>query len=123
MYIITVPRSLFNPYCLIYASLQSALNNSDPILRCAAAEALGRMAQVVDEPAYVAQIAQSIFAKIQGSRDAVSRTGHSIALGCLHRYVGGMGAGQHTQTSVSILLALAQDMTSSIVQVLLFPGL
>lgn len=98
---------------------QSALNNSDPILRCAAAEALGRMAQVVDEPAYVAQIAQSIFAKIQGSRDAVSRTGHSIALGCLHRYVGGMGAGQHTQTSVSILLALAQDMSSSIVQVLL----
>ena len=75
------------------------------------------MAQVVDEPAYVAQIAQSIFAKIQGSRDAVSRTGHSIALGCLHRYVGGMGAGQHTQTSVSILLALAQDMSSSIVQV------
>ena len=70
------------------------------------------MAQVVDEPAYVAQIAQSIFAKIQGSRDAVS-----IALGCLHRYVGGMGAGQHTQTSVSILLALAQDMSSSIVQV------
>ena len=41
----------------------------------------------------------------------------SIALGCLHRYVGGMGAGQHTQTSVSILLALAQDMSSSIVQV------
>lgn len=75
------------------------------------------MAQVVDEPAYVAQIAQGIFAKIQGSRDAVSRTGHSIALGCLHRYVGGMGAGQHTQTSVSILLALAQDMSSSIVQV------
>ena len=94
------------------------MNNSDPILRCAAAEALGRMAQVVDEPAYVAQIAQSIFAKIQGSRDAVSRTGHSIALGCLHRYVGGMGAGQHTQTSVSILLALAQDMSSSIVQVI-----
>jgi hypothetical protein len=77
------------------------------------------MAQVVDEPAYVAQIAQSIFAKIQGSRDAVSRTGHSIALGCLHRYVGGMGAGQHTQTSVSILLALAQDMSSSVVQVTL----
>ncbi len=103
--------------------LQSALNNLDPILRCAAAEALGRMAQVVDEPAYVAQIAQSIFAKIQGSRDAVSRTGHSIALGCLHRYVGGMGAGQHTQTSVSILLALAQDMSSSIVQVMLKYGL
>ena len=47
----------------------------------------------------------------------VTRTGHSLALGCLHRYVGGMGSGQHLNTSVSILLALAQDTTSPVVQV------
>lgn len=38
-------------------------------------------------------------------------------LGCLHRYVGGMGSSQHLNTSVSILLALAQDTTSPVVQV------
>ena len=51
------------------------------------------------------------------NRDVVSRTGHSLALGCLHRYVGGLGSSQHLHTSVSILLALAQDVASPQVQV------
>ncbi|ESO02529.1 hypothetical protein HELRODRAFT_155831 [Helobdella robusta] len=54
---------------------------------------------------------------LKTARDVVTRTGHSLALGCLHRYVGGMGAGQHLNTSVSILLALAQDQSSPVVQV------
>lgn len=56
--------------------------------------------------------------RLKSARDAASRTGHSLALGCLHRYVGGMGTGQHLNTSVSILLALAQDINAPIVQVL-----
>ena len=55
--------------------------------------------------------------RLKSARDVVSRTGHSLALGCLHRYVGGMGSGQHLNTSVSILLALAQDSNSPVVQV------
>ena len=55
--------------------------------------------------------------RLKSARDVVSRTGHSLALGCLHRYVGGMGSGQHLNTSVSILLALAQDFNSPVVQV------
>ena len=55
--------------------------------------------------------------RLKTARDVVSRTGNSLALGCLHRYVGGMGAGQHLNTSVSILLALAQDSNSPTVQV------
>ena len=55
--------------------------------------------------------------RLKSARDVVTRTGHSLALGCLHRYVGGMGSGHHLSTSVSILLALAQDSTSPIVQV------
>lgn len=54
--------------------------------------------------------------RLKSARDVVSRTGHSLALGCVHRYVGGMGSGQHLNTSVSILLALAQDSTSPVVQ-------
>ena len=147
--------------------------STNPILRCAAGEALGRMSQVVGESKFVAEMAQysfdrysaqkfsvvaqlkrcslclsgveliwyvSILTKrqtifnafcvlktqlnsnlfyfrLKSARDVVTRTGHSLALGCLHRYVGGMGSGQHLNTSVSILLALAQDSTSPVVQV------
>ncbi|XP_078516049.1 HEAT repeat-containing protein 5B [Lissotriton helveticus] len=98
------------------ALVMGALDNSNPILRCAAGEALGRMAQVVGEATFIARMAQYSFDKLKSARDVVSRTGHSLALGCLHRYVGGIGSGQHLKTSVSILLALAQDGTSPEVQ-------
>ncbi|KAG8123478.1 hypothetical protein E2320_019060 [Naja naja] len=97
--------------------VMGALDNPNPILRCAAGEALGRMAQVVGEATFIARMAQYSFDKLKSARDVVSRTGHSLALGCLHRYVGGIGSGQHLKTSVSILLALAQDGTSPEVQV------
>ena len=73
--------------------------------------------QVVADPRFVAEMAQSSFDHLKVARDVVNRTGHSLALGCLHRYVGGLGSGQHLNTSVSILLALAQDTTSPDVQV------
>ncbi|XP_076062392.1 HEAT repeat-containing protein 5B isoform X2 [Oratosquilla oratoria] len=93
------------------------LTHPSPVLRCASGEAIGRMAQVVGDPRFVAEMAQNSFDKLKSARDAVSRTGHSLALGCLHRYVGGMGSGQHLSTSISILLALAKDSTSPLVQV------
>lgn len=95
----------------------SSLTSGNPILRCAAGESLGRMAQVVGDPRFTAELAQTSFDRLKSARDVASRTGHSLALGCLHRYVGGMGSSQHLNTSVSILLALAQDSTSPVVQV------
>lgn len=93
------------------------LTSANPILRCAAAEALGRLAQVVGDSRITAELAQNSFNNLKSARDVVTRTGHSLALGCLHRYVGGMGSSQHLNTSVSILLALAQDGSSPVVQV------
>ena len=95
------------------------MTHSNPILRNAAGEAIGRLAQVVGDSKFVAECAQNSFDKLKSARDATSRTGHSLALGSLHHYVGSMGSGQHLNTSVSILLALAQDLTSPIVQVIL----
>lgn len=40
-----------------------ALDNPNPILRCAAGEALGRMAQVVGEATFIARMAQHSFDK------------------------------------------------------------
>ncbi|XP_058806084.1 HEAT repeat-containing protein 5B isoform X2 [Phymastichus coffea] len=95
----------------------SALVSSNAILRWAAGEAVGRMAQVVSDAKFTAEMAQTSFDRLKSARDVVSRTGHSLALGCLHKYVGGMGSSQHLNTSVSILLALAQDNSSPVVQV------
>ncbi|XP_012940846.1 HEAT repeat-containing protein 5B [Aplysia californica] len=100
-----------------FSLIMDAMSSSNPILRCAAGEALGRMAQVVGDSKFIAEMAQHSFDKLKSARDVVSRTGHSLALGCLHRYVGGMGSNQHLNTSVSILLALAQDFNSPVVQV------
>lgn len=100
-----------------FSLIMDAMSSNNPILRCAAGEALGRMAQVVGDSKFIAEMAQYSFDKLKSARDVVSRTGHSLALGCLHRYVGGMGSNQHLNTSVSILLALAQDFNSPVVQV------
>ncbi|XP_018322639.1 HEAT repeat-containing protein 5B isoform X2 [Agrilus planipennis] len=99
------------------ALIVGALTSSNPILRCASGEAVGRMAQVVSDSRFTAELAQNSFDKLKTARDVASRTGHSLALGCLHRYVGSMGSSQHLNTSVSILLALSQDTTSPVVQV------
>lgn len=97
--------------------IMSALTSPNAILRCSAGESVGRLAQVVGDSRLTGELAQSSFDRLKQARDVASRTGHSLALGCLHRYVGGMGSTQYLNTSVSILLALAQDSTSPIVQV------
>ena len=43
--------------------LQDAMSSSNPILRCAAGEALGRMAQVVGDTKFIAEMAQHSFDK------------------------------------------------------------
>lgn len=95
----------------------NGLISPNPIIRCAAGETLGRIAQVVGDSRFTAELAQTSFDRLKSARDVVTRTGHSLALGCLHRCVGGMGSSQHLNTSVSILLALAQDSSSPVVQV------
>lgn len=45
------------------ALVMGALDNPNPILRCAAGEALGRMAQVVGEATFIGRMAQTSFDK------------------------------------------------------------
>ena len=81
------------------------------------------MAQVVNNPKFVAQMAQGSFEKCQKIPDAMVRTGHALALGCLYRYFECMESGQHLRNIVSILTALAKDHSSSLVQVCSLHGL
>ncbi|XP_006890037.1 PREDICTED: HEAT repeat-containing protein 5A-like isoform X1 [Elephantulus edwardii] len=92
--------------------VMGALESPNPLLRCAAAEAWARLAQVVDDGAFTAGLAQVSFDKLKSARDIVTRTGHSLALGSLHRYLGGVNSSQHLNSCVGILYTLSQDSTS-----------
>ncbi|XP_010709961.1 HEAT repeat-containing protein 5A isoform X3 [Meleagris gallopavo] len=94
----------------------SALESNNPLLRCAAAESWARLAQVVSDSAFTGGLAQVSFDKLKSARDVVSRTGHALALGCLYRYLGGIGSTQHLNACVGILYTLSQDSTSPDVQ-------
>lgn len=103
------------------------LSSPIPLLRAAAADTLGRLAQAVAVPKFVADMAQTAFSKIRDSRDVPNRcetttsipfrSGYALMLGCLHKYTGSLGSEQHLNTGVSVLLALAQEQSSPIVQV------
>ncbi|KAL1493305.1 hypothetical protein ABEB36_011384 [Hypothenemus hampei] len=99
------------------ASAALATQGGSVILRAAAAEILGRVARSIADPHFTVELIQASIERLKTARDASSRTGHSLALGALHRHVGGLGAARLMQTSVSILVALAQDRASAIVQV------
>uniref|UniRef100_F1SHF7 HEAT repeat containing 5A n=1 Tax=Sus scrofa TaxID=9823 RepID=F1SHF7_PIG len=100
----------------VLALLMGALESPNPLLRCAAAEAWARLAQVVNDGVFTAALAQVSFDKLKSARDAVTRTGHSLALGSLHRYLGGISSSQHLNSCVGILYTLSQDSTSPDVQ-------
>lgn len=101
---------------LVLTLVTGALESPNPLLRCAAAEAWARLAQVVDDGAFTAGLAQISFDKLKSARDVVTRTGHSLALGSLHRYLGGMSSSQHLNSCVGVLYTLSQDSTSPDVQ-------
>ncbi|GMR59554.1 hypothetical protein PMAYCL1PPCAC_29749 [Pristionchus mayeri] len=96
--------------------IMSALSSPSSIIRAVAAEALGRLAQAVNDPLFVASVAQQCFSVLQSSRDALTRSGGVLALGCIHRHVGSLGSGQHLNMGVKIALSLAQDTASPMVQ-------
>ncbi|XP_055352546.1 HEAT repeat-containing protein 5B-like isoform X2 [Paramacrobiotus metropolitanus] len=96
--------------------INTGIRSPSPMLRCAAGEALGRLAQVVNDRKFVADTVQRSFDMLRTSRDIISRTGHCMILGCLHRYVGAMASNQHLNSSVSILMALSEDINASVVQ-------
>ncbi|XP_066550138.1 HEAT repeat-containing protein 5A isoform X2 [Amia ocellicauda] len=98
------------------ALLTGALESANPQLRCAAAEGLSRLAQVANDAAFTVSVTQISFDKLKSARDVISRTGHSLALGSLYRYLGGISSGQHLNACVGILYTLSQDSTSPEVQ-------
>ena len=74
------------------ALVMGALDNPNPILRCAAGEALGRMAQVVGEATFIARMAQYSF-------DKYAPRPCSTLLGCSGLWSSSGGVGSEPEAS------------------------
>ncbi|XP_062863467.1 HEAT repeat-containing protein 5A [Trichomycterus rosablanca] len=96
--------------------LLGALESSNPLLRCVAAEGLARLVQVLNEPNFTVSLSLMSFEKLKAAREALTRTGHALLLGTLYRYLGGISSPQHLGACVGILFTLSQDSTSPEVQ-------
>lgn len=102
---------------LVVANIFGALNHSNPLIRYASAESIGRCVQIINDGKFLSEITQQCFEKLRTARDALTRTGFSLAIGSIHHYVVGMGSVQQLKTNISLLLALAEDHTSPSVQI------
>uniref|UniRef100_A0A8C1IEB6 HEAT repeat-containing protein 5A n=1 Tax=Cyprinus carpio TaxID=7962 RepID=A0A8C1IEB6_CYPCA len=96
--------------------LLGALEGPNPLLRCMAAEGLARLVQVLNDPNFTVSITLMSFDKLKTARDAITRTGHALALGAVYRYLGGISSPQYLSTCVGVLFTLSQDSTSPEVQ-------
>uniref|UniRef100_A0A8C1Q0K7 HEAT repeat-containing protein 5A n=1 Tax=Cyprinus carpio TaxID=7962 RepID=A0A8C1Q0K7_CYPCA len=96
--------------------LLGALEGSNPLLRCVAAEGLARLVQVLNDPNFTVSITLMSFDKLKMARDAITRTGHALALSAVYRYLSGISSPQYISACVGVLFTLSQDSTSPEVQ-------
>ncbi|XP_073682977.1 HEAT repeat-containing protein 5A isoform X1 [Garra rufa] len=96
--------------------LLGALEGSNPLLRCMAAEGLSRLVQVLNDPNFTISITLMSFDKLKTARDAITRTGHALALSAVYRYLSGISSPQFLSACVGVLFTLSQDSTSPEVQ-------
>ncbi|KPL97673.1 hypothetical protein QR98_0002980, partial [Sarcoptes scabiei] len=101
---------------LVLDQLFDVLNHPNILIRYSAAECLGRCVQTINDAKFLANVTQQCFEKLRTTRDALTRTGYSLAIGCIHHYVVGMGSIPHLKNNISLLLALAEDHSSPSVQ-------
>ncbi|TSW08333.1 HEAT repeat-containing protein 5A [Bagarius yarrelli] len=96
--------------------LLGALESSNTLLRCVAAEGLARFAQVLNDKNITASLGLMIFDKLKEARDAILRNGYALLLGALCRYQRGIYSPKHLSACVELLFTLSQDSSSPEVQ-------
>ncbi|KAG8794872.1 hypothetical protein FRC12_020730, partial [Ceratobasidium sp. 428] len=88
--------------------LQSAILSSDPVLRGAASEALGRLTALGNTNFLTSQI-KYLVDQVVVNRDPDGRAGCALAFGAIYSYVGGLAAGPLLKTTVNVLMSLGND--------------
>ncbi|TFK48336.1 clathrin-coated vesicle protein [Heliocybe sulcata] len=93
---------------LLSPFLKDALVESDPVLREATSEAVGRLASLAGT-AFLAQQIKQLVDQVVSNRDPYGRAGCASAFGAIHNHVGGLAAGPLLKTTVNILMSLSND--------------
>ncbi|XP_077421106.1 HEAT repeat-containing protein 5A isoform X2 [Vanacampus margaritifer] len=97
---------------LAVSLLLGALDSHSACLRCAAAEGLARLVQAVGDAGFTVSVSLLCLDRLKSARDAASRSGCALAVGALHRYVGGISSPQHLSACLGVFFTLSQDATS-----------
>lgn len=85
------------------------LKSNSAQLRFAACEIIGRLCRLNTNAMFVNPVIEMLVDQVVNNRDSYSRAGASLAMGSVYSYMGGMSAGSHLSTVVSILHSLAAD--------------
>ncbi|KAI9813776.1 MAG: hypothetical protein M1827_003566 [Pycnora praestabilis] len=88
--------------------LRDFVKHPDQLVRNIAYEALGRLCSSSGNTFTTTEI-NYLVNTIVANRDPNARAGCAVALGCIHSHVGGMAAGYHLRTILSILMSLGND--------------
>jgi HEAT repeat protein len=103
-------RTLGSPQVsdLIKSLLQDAVLHDQPPIRCAAADAMGRLSALAGT-AYLSSQVQWLVDQVVNNRVPESRAGCAVAFGQIYSAVGGLSGGPILKTIVNILMSLATD--------------
>ncbi|XP_028967537.1 HEAT repeat-containing protein 5B [Galendromus occidentalis] len=95
----------------------AALSSHSELVRHAAAEVIGYTAVAASSRQLVNDTWSKVMDVLDTVNDPIVKSGHTLALGYLHRYTAGyMSDSQHFAASLKILLSMAQDNTSPLSQ-------
>ena len=93
------------------------LSHSNPIVRCATAEALGCLIQIFPDDWLIENMIRFCFDHLKGTRDVSSQTGYSLGLACLYRHMDDLNKEQYLDLFISVLHTVIKNQSTSIVQV------
>ncbi|PIL25912.1 hypothetical protein GSI_11665 [Ganoderma sinense ZZ0214-1] len=88
--------------------LKDVVVDSDPVLRKASSEAIGRLASVAGTNFLTSQV-KTLVDQVVSNRDPHGRAGCALAFGAIHAHVGGLAAGPLLKTTVHVLMSLIND--------------
>eukprot|EP00850_Spirogloea_muscicola_P013780 SM000095S24994 [mRNA] locus=s95:314510:331395:- [translate_table: standard] len=90
-----------------------ATDDQSPAHQRAASESLGLLARLGDD-VYAARLARSLLSELTTTADVTQKGAIALALGCIHRSVGGMALAALVPSSVQALCSLARDPSGSL---------
>ena len=101
----------------IQTIILSLVTHSNPVIRAAACQSLGRLAQAASDGRLMNDLSATCIERLKSSRETHLKAGSALSLGCIYRHVSSLGSPQNLNSTIGQLLTMSQDHASPIVQV------